>query len=83
MSGYSVSVFDGEQWVLSRSTDTATILSVLASTDEDLLAFRNGDEKVGEICLVYGNGPDLFHDWTDNLPTNRLLTNALKIAETL
>lgn len=66
--GYSVSVNDGEEWVLKRSTDRTAILAVLGSTDSDTIRIRdeNGD-SVATFLLVYGNGPgELIADHTAN-----------------
>lgn len=68
--GYLVSVNDGGEWVISRSTDLAGIVSALASTDEDTLVIRRVDGvRIGFISLVWGNAPDgseLPSDYTDN-----------------
>lgn len=65
-AGYSVSVFDGEEWTVKRSTDRDRIMAALGTTDEDSLRFRQDDEIIGSISLVYGNDPDeVVSDCTD------------------
>jgi hypothetical protein len=58
--GYSITVNDGEEDVVTRSKDMTEIRSALFSTDEDYL-YVYGDDKtnhLGCIYLVYGNAPD-------------------------
>jgi hypothetical protein len=53
----SVSVNDGEEWTLKRSTDKLQILQALNSTDADLLRIRCADtgDCLGWISLVWDN----------------------------
>lgn len=75
--GYLVSVNDGEEWVLKRSTDHNEIIAALASTDSDMLAFRDpslgAPDLVGLVWLIWGNDEDLISDHTDNEKTNHLV----------
>jgi hypothetical protein len=66
--GYEVSVNDGCEWVLRRSTSLHDILSVLCTTGEDHLILRNASgEKVGIFYLVWGNSAEeLVCDHSDN-----------------
>lgn len=68
--GYAVSVNDGEEWTVKKSTDRMEILSALASTGGDTLKFRNAEtgESVGWMSLLYQNGPgdELIADYGDN-----------------
>lgn len=55
---WTVSVYDGEEWVLKRARDRDAILSALASTDADELTIRDASgERIGWASLVWGNGP--------------------------
>ena len=65
--GYSISVNDGEDWPVKRSTDLAEICDAAASVDESLLRLRRPDgSTAGVIDLVFGNAPDeLISDHTD------------------
>ena len=45
--GYSVSVWDGEEWQVKRSNSYKAINSAIESVEEAQLRFRNGDEVVG------------------------------------
>lgn len=71
--GYSISVYDGEEYALRRSTDKRAILDAVCSTDHDTLRFYNGDRKVGWVLLIWGNGCDLISDWSDTDAMGELL----------
>lgn len=63
--GYEISVNDGEQTTLKRSTDRKTILNALRSTDQDYLWFsRPGHQSIGFVWLIWGNEDDLISDCT-------------------
>jgi hypothetical protein len=82
--GYLVSVNDGEETTLKRSTDRKAIIAAMFTTDEDRLLFHHPDQKeaFGWIYLVYGNdGWDVVNDYTTNLSV--LMTGAERLAETL
>ncbi len=69
--GYKISVFDGEETVLTKSVDPAAIEKAMFSTDEDQFHVeRDGGEKpeTGWVLFVYGNdGWDVIADNTVNL----------------
>lgn len=64
--GFTVSVNDGEEWVLKRSDDFKAIMEAMFSTDEDDLIVRDKNgKKVVSIALFYGNnGWDVVSDWS-------------------
>lgn len=74
--GLAISVHDGESYALKRSNSQAAIEAAMASTDEDRLYFWRGDNCVGWIWLIYGNGEDLISDYTDNQAMNALAERA-------
>lgn len=63
--GWTVSVEDGEDWVVKRSRDIDVILAATRSTDADNIRFRkeNGD-YIGTVYCVYGNSYDVICDYT-------------------
>ena len=65
-AGYLVSVCDGEEYPVKRSTKFGEIDKALASTDSDVLVIRaaTGD-RLGSVLLVWGNGEDVVSDYTD------------------
>lgn len=73
-NGRTVSVYDGEEWALKRSTDAAAIFAAMATTDADTLRVREADgEHFGTFWLVYGNGPgELIADHSDSAAVNVL-----------
>lgn len=76
-----VSVNDGEETVVTKSTNKAEIMAALASTDADVITIYNGSQskafigsvaipgkRVGAFYLIYGNaddGSELISDYTD------------------
>lgn len=68
--GYSIGVNDGEENVLTDSTDAAKIFESMFGTDDDRLFVHTPGEtgSHGWVYLVYGNdGPDVINDYTTNL----------------
>ena len=72
--GYSVSVSDGEEWTVKRSSNLKTILSSLCTTGEDTLRLHEADGcGIGVMLLVWGNSaPELVADYSDNPEINAL-----------
>ena len=73
--GYLISVNDGEEWVVKKSTDRQQIVSALGSTDADHLMIRTADgKKLGMIYLVWGNSAEeVVCDNTDKPEINKLV----------
>jgi hypothetical protein len=63
--GYTVSVYDGEEFALRRSSSERAIMKAIYSTDEDTLVMHGGERRIGQIYLVWGNGEDVVTDYTD------------------
>lgn len=62
-SGYSISVYDGEEMVTKFNSDREAVKKFLFGTDEDTLIINSGKQGLGRIELVYGNdGLDVVHD---------------------
>jgi hypothetical protein len=66
--GYLVSVCDGEEYTVKRSTNRAKIVAALATTDSDTVLIRKPDgTRVGAIWFIWGNSPEeVAADYTDN-----------------
>lgn len=66
--GYVVSVCDGEEWTVKKSSSLTEIIDALCTTDADTLRFRDAEgNKVGCIEFVYGNLPEeVIADYTAN-----------------
>jgi hypothetical protein len=71
--GYTVSVMDGEEWTLRRSTSLEDIMAAVMTTDEDQLAFRNQAGHGAVFYLVYGNSPEeVINDHTVSIMANEM-----------
>ena len=78
-AGYTVSVNDGEEWTVRRSTAEREILAALGSTELDYVRFYRGDDSVGTAMLIWGNdetGEELVADYTDNSDMEALVQQA-------
>jgi len=65
---WTVTVHDGEEFPVRKSTDLKKIIAATFTTDQDTLIFRDADgNKVGDVALVYGNdGWDVVSDHTSS-----------------
>ena len=83
-AGYSVSVYDGEEYTVKRSRKLKDVLDALASTEEDWLVVRDATgERLGSFRLIWGNDPtgeELIADHTDK-PEIEALANAAQPKE--
>ena len=85
-AGCNITVNDGEEVAISRSTDYDAIIAAMFSTDSDTLIVRDPHAlkpRLGVILLVYGNGRDVISDNTDNEAINALVQAAAAYAEKL
>lgn len=80
--GYVVSVNDGGAWVVKRSHQIDDVMGAIMTTDEDVLLFRDAeDQRLGVVCLVYGNAPwEVIADYTDKPAIRDLLAGAEELA---
>lgn len=81
-AGYSITVSDGEETVITQSTEINKIIKVMFSTDEDVLFLHRNNEAgwFGWVRLIYGNdGYDVIADYTVNL--EHIMNGANKISE--
>lgn len=82
--GYSISVFDSEEFTLKRSTSRADIINALATTDSDTLRVRDSDgELIGHFILIWGNGEDLISDFSAKSETFDLMDSLFDFAAEL
>ena len=64
---WTVSVYDGGEWTVKKSSCFASIVEALATTGEDTLRFRDiAGNVVGNMFLVYQDGPgdELIADYS-------------------
>ena len=74
---YTVSVYDGEEWVLKNAKRSVQIKVALASTGENVLQFRDKDgTSIGKVWLIWGNDEDLISDHSDNAEIIEMVEHA-------
>lgn len=81
-SGFQLSVFDGEETPIFRSTDMAEIFAAMKTTDEDyLFAYRiDNPAHHGWVRFVYGNDDiEVINDYTTNLEP--MLTSVFELID--
>lgn len=80
-----VSVWEGEDYAIRRSSDAKTIFENMASTDTDQIFVycKGGSIHVGWILLVWGNDCNLISDWTVNGTIDSLVEGANLLADEL
>lgn len=68
-AGHAISVYDGEEWAIKRSTNKSDILNACFSTDDDQFRIRDKEGNyVGWIHFVYGNdGHDVISDYSTDI----------------
>lgn len=78
--GNMISVYDGEEWCVKKSTDKQAIHLGLFTTDSDNIVVRNKDgDRLGAFWLIYGNdGYDVISDYSVNPWTEDLWARVLK-----
>jgi hypothetical protein len=53
---FSISLYDGEEWTVKRSTDVNKIMEAIQTTDMDNLRVRAPcGEHMGDCLFIYGN----------------------------
>lgn len=77
--GWTVSVYDSEEWTLKRSTDRLAIMDALFTTDMDTIRFRNAaGENMGFVFFVYGNdGYDVINDYGADVPVEQMMEEVI------
>jgi hypothetical protein len=81
--GHKLSVSDGEEYTVKRSTDRAEIMGALGTTDADSIVIRDqAGERIGWVSLVYGNEPGVVvSDHTDTPAMNAIMARASEIGD--
>lgn len=79
-AGYSLSVHDGTETTVRKSTDRMTVLKAMATTGQDYLIVYSAEGiRLGSLMLVYQSGPgdELIADYTDNEEMDLLYRQAI------
>lgn len=79
--GYTLSVYDGEETVVRKSSDKNAIFSAMYSTGNDILVIYQDNKRIGWIFLVYGNREYVISDYSDYPVIEDLLKNADALTE--
>lgn len=83
----TVSVFDGEEWPVKRSTDYTEITAAIGTTDETIIRVRGmyeGAQAAASFAFVHGNLPsEVLADMTDTPFARSLVLGAEACADTL
>jgi hypothetical protein len=68
-AGYTVSIFDSEEWAVKRSTSYRAVMDNMMQTDEEVMRLRDKEgNNMGFIFFVYGNdGYDVICDYALSL----------------
>lgn len=95
-ASYSISVNDGEETTLVRSTKLSAIIEAMATTDEDWIFLHRADQSkratwdqsgtkdcAGWVRLIYGNDTDLISDYSANEAIEALMGPAQEYADSL
>lgn len=77
--GFAITVSDGEEFTVNKSTDKKQIMAEVAATDETYLHVI-GSKNHGWIWLVHGNDEDVICDYIDNDIIEDLLSDANELA---
>jgi GTP-sensing pleiotropic transcriptional regulator CodY len=71
--GNTISVFDGEEWPVKKSTDYKAIVEAIDSVEESQLKIRNqAGELLGWALLIPTGSEEDIVDYSDNLYMNAL-----------
>lgn len=86
--GWSISVNDGEETTVRRSTRECEIVDALCTTGEDIITLHLpiSGKSGGSFWLIYGNDPsgeELISDHTDNENCERLYKAAYHVRTTI
>lgn len=73
--GATISLYDGEEWVVRKTTGEKKILAGMASTGTDTIVAHRDETRLAAFSLIYGNaedGSEVIADYTDNPFADRL-----------
>lgn len=77
---YKMSVYDGEETIVHKSSDFWEVYGALGTTDYDAIRFYADGKLIGSVALVWGNDTDVIHDWSDTPEIDRLMRGPFQTA---
>jgi hypothetical protein len=77
-AGYTVSLWDGGEYTVKRSSKLSEIVGAMFTVDEESLEIRDAEGGlIGTVWMVYGNdGFDAINDFTATETMEKLLRDA-------
>ena len=83
-AGFMVSLFNGGDWVVTKSRKLSEVVGAMFTVDEESLMIYADGRAVGVVQFVYGNdGYDAIADHTATIEMETLLSDANKYAESM
>ena len=84
-AGYTVSLWDGGEWIVKRSSKLPEVMRAMFTVDEERFDIRDSEGGfIGHVWFVYGNdGWDALADYTATETMERLLKDANEYAESI
>ena len=77
-SGYTITVYDGEETVIIRSDNARNILESMGHTEADWL-YWNGEDDTGSVMFVYSNEPEyVVADYSSDEFTTRIVETVIE-----
>lgn len=76
-TGHTVSLNNGEEWSVKRSTSERDVMAEVYAADEETLKFHKDGKVIGSVYLVYGNSAgEVMADCTDSPAVEAILAPA-------
>ena len=76
--GHTISVYDGEETVITKSDNARNILESMGHTDHDCL-YWNSDDDTGMVMFVYDNEPEyVVADYSTDEFTTRIVETIIE-----
>ena len=80
--GCAISVFDGEEFAVQKSTSRAEIEAECFATEETTFNVWKDGKKIGFVWFIHGNGHDVISDYSDSPELEAMMASAIKFGET-
>lgn len=78
-AGFSIRVYDGEEFATEKTTDVKAIMAEVFATEETHFYAYQGNAYMGRVWFIHGNGCDVIADNSASLET--VLQAAQELAE--
>ena len=84
-AGFTVSLWDGGEWTVKRSSKLPEVMRAMFTVDEERLDIRDSEGGfIGHVWFIYGNdGWDALGDYTATETMERLLKDANAYANSM